>query len=274
MMSLGYNTMQKQIGAIGAQLRRSLPPSHQLRACIFALFEALDQNDLGDASRLSLQLYSSPESRSSLDEYLGRDASKFMKHVNLLARVARAQVTFLEIVHELPSFSRIEVICVHKQRNDNKRKAHTPFNLSKIFRLLQQPLTEQTCRQFVNPKLNIARIEEDFIVRQKQGLHVHAEVQIIQHLAQARIAIDSADIFPYIGCSKLSCYMCQLFLDAYSSFKIRGCHGKLYNQWIIPDMVNIHPDTAEKLRQTVEMLQQHLLVELGKPLLWSYGPHA
>ncbi|KAH8806868.1 hypothetical protein DL96DRAFT_1763937 [Flagelloscypha sp. PMI_526] len=127
----------------------------------------------------------------------------------------------------------------------DKQDPPAPLSFSKITALLPKPLNGQSVQGF-------------------QKLCVHAEVQVFRHLAQARV--DPKDLFPYVGCSKLSCFMCKLFLDSYCVFDMRGCHGKLYNQWTVPDINNISAEVVEKFRLTVIKLRQALLHELSKPL--------
>ncbi|KAH8929849.1 hypothetical protein BT69DRAFT_1328346 [Atractiella rhizophila] len=69
---------------------------------------------------------------------------------------------------------------------------------------------------------------------EKRANHVHAEIQIVFHLASA----SSVNLFPYIGCSKLSCVLCDRFLASLpgelSGLKTQGCHGKFYPKWTLP----------------------------------------
>ncbi|KAK6003117.1 hypothetical protein QM012_000962 [Aureobasidium pullulans] len=78
--------------------------------------------------------------------------------------------------------------------------------------------------------------------------HVHAEVQLAVHydlLFQATSASQLAFLPPRaIGTSKWLCYLCYQFLRAHGSFIPVNTHGRLYDQWTIPDLA----DHGEELR--------------------------
>ncbi|KAI0057339.1 hypothetical protein BV25DRAFT_1920188 [Artomyces pyxidatus] len=86
----------------------------------------------------------------------------------------------------------------------------------------------------------------------KNPQSIHCECALVSHLHRKQCAVNDAKkkagslpIHPYIGVSKLSCYGCQLFLDAYlfalkdqktrfKPFFTRGSHNKLYAYWVSP----------------------------------------
>lgn len=63
---------------------------------------------------------------------------------------------------------------------------------------------------------------------------VHAEVQIA--LAVTRDEYKGASVFKYVGCSKRSCFLCSRFVLRYGQFITRGCHGKIYDLWTLPQV--------------------------------------
>lgn len=67
----------------------------------------------------------------------------------------------------------------------------------------------------------------------ESACEVHAEIQLI--LAAANHESTGAIKFGYVGCSKRSCFLCSRFIQAHNTFTTRGCHGKLYNRWTVPD---------------------------------------
>jgi hypothetical protein len=72
--------------------------------------------------------------------------------------------------------------------------------------------------------------------------HVHAEVQLAVHydlLFQAPQVANANRVFHrprVIGTSKWLCYLCYLFLRCHASFVPSNTHGRLYDQWTIPDL--------------------------------------
>ncbi|KAL7944129.1 hypothetical protein V8C42DRAFT_358803 [Trichoderma barbatum] len=76
----------------------------------------------------------------------------------------------------------------------------------------------------------------------------HAEVQL---LLQFECFIPAnAEIFPYFGCSKKSCWLCHQLLSTYkpmkygktSFYQTRGCHGQVYPLWRISLPVDPPPN--------------------------------
>lgn len=67
----------------------------------------------------------------------------------------------------------------------------------------------------------------------------HAEIQLLLHL-ESHISPDGYP-FPYIGCSKKSCWLCHQFLSRYKSrktdkgnfYQTRASHGRIYPLWHI-----------------------------------------
>ena len=76
--------------------------------------------------------------------------------------------------------------------------------------------------------------------------HVHAEVQIIVHhdLKQTNDTI----LPRVIGASKYACYLCAAFIRYHGKYFISASHGKLYDQWTIPDLVGFDDHMAERYR--------------------------
>ena len=83
---------------------------------------------------------------------------------------------------------------------------------------------------------------------------VHAEVQVV--LAAARHDCTGALIFKYVGCSKRSCFLCSRFVQNYESFTTRGCHGKLYNLWTVPEVSWSGEEERLKLAKTLKHVER------------------
>lgn len=71
--------------------------------------------------------------------------------------------------------------------------------------------------------------------------YCHAEVQVLLHLEGAEAP--AADVFPYIGCSKRSCWLCHKLLAAYRDrrsrergfYRTRGSHERVYPFWCVTE---------------------------------------
>lgn len=68
---------------------------------------------------------------------------------------------------------------------------------------------------------------------QKTQPTVHAELQLVLHVAKEKTRYESAKILPYIGLSKYSCSLCGKFLDGHGGYRTRGCHSKIYSGWTV-----------------------------------------
>jgi len=63
--------------------------------------------------------------------------------------------------------------------------------------------------------------------------------------------------------------MCWNLLTAHGPLRTRGCHGKLYSRWTIPETPNLTAAAVESLAQAVRQLERtlrlHLLTPVGRP---------
>ncbi|KAF2446328.1 hypothetical protein P171DRAFT_519860 [Karstenula rhodostoma CBS 690.94] len=93
--------------------------------------------------------------------------------------------------------------------------------------------------------------------------YVHAEVQLITHLAQqeARAEFETSSTQQkgtrrprIIGASKSACFLCFLFLNCYGGPRSPATHGRLYDQWTVPDLAEYTTDQTEHLRQALRRM--------------------
>ncbi|KAJ4485196.1 hypothetical protein J3R30DRAFT_3813504 [Lentinula aciculospora] len=208
---------------------------------------------------LALQIRDIPSAQKMIQDYL-KNGKCLWKSIIFLARFRRAYLTFCEIAQTIPRFCSLEFFPIPKIITPCKPP---PLKLADTFHLLRQPLNTTTVHRFV-ARISIQDAQQRFDQRQKQSLHVHAELQIVQHLLQSHIHIE--DIFQYMGCSKRNCFMCKTFLHIFCHVGTRGCHGKLYNQWSIPEISGIDDQMMQELEKTVKQILEILLQELSKPI--------
>ena len=65
---------------------------------------------------------------------------------------------------------------------------------------------------------------------------VHAEVVLLEHFYQNNLRYLGDD--KYIGCSKASCYCCNLYFKYHpAGLEARPCHGNVWCQWSLPTSV-------------------------------------
>lgn len=97
--------------------------------------------------------------------------------------------------------------------------------------------------------------------------HVHAEVQLAVHydlLFQATSESPLSFLPPrVIGTSKWLCYLCYQFLRAHGSFIPVNTHGRLYDQWTIPDLADYGEELRTRYRGIVRDIDAEIVRETG-----------
>ncbi|KAI5361100.1 hypothetical protein Slin15195_G122120 [Septoria linicola] len=100
--------------------------------------------------------------------------------------------------------------------------------------------------------------------------HVHAEVQLVVEYAlqahnDAANSSGSRLIKPRtVGTSKYLCYLCYLFLRYHGGFQGLSTHGRLYDQWTVPDLVEYTTETREKLANVLGQMNVHMEKQISR----------
>lgn len=123
---------------------------------------------------------------------------------------------------------------------------------------------KDTVQAVMGQKWTLSQLERKFMKRQRQKLNIHAEVQLLIHLNTANAS--GSEIFPYIGCSKLCCFMCYSFIQSYGHFNARGCHGRLFKPWTVPKVELLLPRQVDRIREAVISLQNEIVKKLVTPV--------
>lgn len=86
----------------------------------------------------------------------------------------------------------------------------------------------------VNQRVDIAGLEfVRGLAQRRGGTYVHAELLVLNHFHRRNFTF--AEDVPYIGCSKLSCYCCQLYMEIHPRAMLsRPCHGNTWVRWAMP----------------------------------------
>lgn len=100
-----------------------------------------------------------------------------------------------------------------------------------------------------------------------KSLHprIHSEVLILEHFyADGREFVNNDR---YIGCSKPSCYCCDLYIRYHPGrFENRACHGNLWTNWALPVDIRNNPASnmhAKKiLDDMIEQVRRDLLYQI------------
>jgi len=101
-----------------------------------------------------------------------------------------------------------------------------------------------------------------------KSCHVHAEVQLAVHydlLFQDSSLSTSKLLTPrVIGTSKWLCYLCWRFLVAHGGFAVVNTHGRLYDQWTIPDLKGYGEEMCTRYRGIVRDIDAEVVREIGE----------
>lgn len=99
--------------------------------------------------------------------------------------------------------------------------------------------------------------------------HVHAEIQLL--CKWLMLSRTNRRLPRVIGASKLSCFLCFLCVSCCGGPSPPRPHGRIYDQWTIPDVSGFDDQCIDTLRRTIALMNQRV-VELSKltysPRLW------
>lgn len=226
--------------------------------------DANDTSALGRHSRLVIASYNLRRTKS-VEEVLHSSSTATTKSKSLwldicmLARLRVAFQVFQEITVTLPSFKQVTIIlipCPHTPAHPSQR----PLSLKQTYDLLKLDLDASKTKAILGTSWTVTRTEREFTKRQGQKPNVHAEVQLLIFL-DANGSFKSG-LFPYFGCSKLSCFMCDRFIRSYRRIATRGCHGRLSKPWTVPDLVQLLPGQADRTARALAFVQKEVKKKL------------
>jgi len=163
-------------------------------------------------------------------------ASRARRTLLFLCRVYAAVLVFTEAAIRLSSFRNMSFKFVKPFRevlplqDGMKRKAARDV-LAGLSVRSREVLTTKLCR---GGSKTIAKVDKDFNKARRQPCHVHAEIQLVDDFENRREETGWR-AHPYIGGSKLCCYLCDSFLRHHGFFQYRGSHLKVYHKWHVPE---------------------------------------
>jgi hypothetical protein len=100
--------------------------------------------------------------------------------------------------------------------------------------------------------------------------HVHAEVQLAVHYDMHQT---EQRLRPrVIGTSKYMCLLCLHFVKAHGTFFPANTHGRLYDQWTIPDIAEYSATQVQKYRDIVKDLDERVLELTMQEPKWRPEP--
>lgn len=191
-------------------------------------------------------------------EELSVQSRKVRRCVCFLGRLRSAYEVFKETAIEFRrSFTKLKIICL---------QAPEAVRISKT---LCEKGIEELARDNGVPIPKRKRIQAELGEGSQVFTHCHAEVQILIHFECLNLA--NTNPFPYIGCSKRSCWLCFQLLSIYRAkrsgkrgfYETRGCHGQIYPRWhATPSTRPSDPHVQFYLTTTIREIQDLMVQRL------------
>ncbi|EHK41056.1 hypothetical protein TRIATDRAFT_321317 [Trichoderma atroviride IMI 206040] len=133
------------------------------------------------------------------------------------------------------------------------------WSLKKTLESLDLELNDKTADSLVTAgrkksPWNKSKLLQKFDTLKASASKVHAETQVI--LAATNHDCTGAVIFKYVGCSKRSCFLCYRLVQNFGSYTTRGCHGKLYDLWTVPETPWLAGEERSKLIQALKNVEK------------------
>ncbi|KAF7943452.1 hypothetical protein EAE96_011378 [Botrytis aclada] len=188
-----------------------------------------------------------------------KQTRKLWTDIYFLGRLRVILEKFKEISLKLPSFSNVTIVLVTGDKIPQKALKDA-LKLRETLNLLDLPTDALTVETVIGPSWTVAKAEREYGKLQKQALNIHAEIQMILFLSKNGRLLDQS--FAYFGCSKYSCFMCSHFLKAHGRIGTRGCHGRLFKPWTVPEATGLAPSQADKVAKSVVQVQKDIEKEL------------
>jgi len=163
-------------------------------------------------------------------------ASRARRALLFLCRFYAAVLVFTEAAIRLSSFRNMSFKFVKPFRKvlplqDGMKQKAARDVLVGLSARSSEVLRAKLCR---GESKTIAKVDKDFNKARRQPCHVHAEIQLVDDLENRREETGWR-AHPYIGGSKLCCYLCDSFLRHHGFFQYRGSHWKVYHKWHVPE---------------------------------------
>ncbi|KAI6165435.1 hypothetical protein EDD17DRAFT_229417 [Pisolithus thermaeus] len=195
---------------------------------------------------------------------------QLLPNIQFLGRLKSCYHTLVEAAETIPGFANLSIRFVNKPPS-HKFQRNLP-SLGSLFDWLGLPLNLVTVQKYVKDT-TISTVQQDFGKLQEksilQTLPTHAEMQLVFYISRTtHPETMTKEFYPYIGCSKLCCFLCFTFLQFFGQhkpfFKVRGCHGRVYPRWSLPETNGVHADVCVELRLALRETFHYMSREMTK----------
>ncbi|KAL7806178.1 hypothetical protein V8C26DRAFT_416942 [Trichoderma gracile] len=180
-----------------------------------------------------------------------------------LGRLQTCFDTLVRSAERLPSFQNLQILPVidtpTSQAKPTSTVRNNAWSLAQTFSSLGLTLDDKTVASIVGSGKNKGAWTKNKLLQKFDKLkasisEVHAEMRVI--LAATKHDCTGANIFRYVGCSKRSCFLCSRTIQHYGGYSTRGCHGKLYNLWTVPQLPSRDEKEGLKLVQALKNVER------------------
>ncbi|KAL4881929.1 hypothetical protein BJY04DRAFT_217632 [Aspergillus karnatakaensis] len=176
--------------------------------------------------------YSTTFSSELQDLFKGDQVKQQIRELGCIRRPVLANSIFQQAARELSSFQSIKILLLP----GSKGKRVTPDSA-------------------ISHQLRTDKVHRSLELELDKVKWVHAEIIMVLHLISTDCA---AKVFPYLGISKKTCFLCGHFLRGFDLFQARGNHGKVYSQWTLPSRLAIPAAYRDRLEQAIRYLRNVL----------------
>ena len=190
-------------------------------------------------------------------------AARARRALLFLCRFHAAISTFIKAARLFRSSSSISFQLVKVHSTTLKASNTSPCTISDVLKMLGAVDSITLVKQrFERDKKSMEDINKDFNKFRCELCRVYAEIQLIHDYESWRAkGNDTGRVHPYIGSSKLCCYLCSRFLRRHKFFDYRGCHWKIYHRWTMPSAFAAGKTSRvfeENLRGVFEEMVEHV----------------
>jgi hypothetical protein len=182
--------------------------------------------------------------------------------LGFLGRLETCFKTFIRVAERLPNFQNLQIFPVRIK--SKKRNPVEKWSIERTFSSLGLRLNDKTIKAIL-PKRKIGQREADwtktsliseFADLKLPSSEVHAEVQVT--LGAMQHDCTGASIFQYVGCSRRSCFLCFRFTEDFVALTTRGCHGKIYDLWTMPEVTWLAREERSRLVKHLNNLEEDM----------------
>ncbi len=208
-----------------------------------------DQTKISEAVSLAYELRSDPKFENLVCEKLAvRSPRRLWMCICYLGRLRAAYETFKEAAMHFSSFKQLQLVPVEPPRPEKAR-----FDLKFITRTMN----------------DLGLGDGGFSVKAQELKRLcelesctHAEIQLLLEIKKQGTPPKDRVVFPYIGTSKKTCFLCAQVLAQVGDFATRGSHGKVYPCWTIPEGVPLQTRFGLKLAGGLLLIQKSIVERL------------